>query len=163
MKKNKLDKIKKILKIILILIWMLIVFHFSSEGGNKSEGTSRNFSQKVLNTIVSSDKSKNEDMLKHADKIIRKLAHYTLYTVGGIIIINYFHTTDKSQKNKIIYSVILGGGYAISDELHQLFVGGRSARILDVGIDTLGIITGVAIYLLIIKFINKHKNKKLIN
>ena len=36
-------------------------------------------------------------------------------------------------------------GYALFDEFHQYFVSDRSARLFDVGIDLLGVITGVAL------------------
>ena len=48
----------------------------------------------------------------------------------------------------------MGALYAITDEIHQLFVPGRSGMIKDVFIDSLGIITGVIICLIIIKIIN---------
>lgn len=38
---------------------------------------------------------------------------------------------------------ILGFIYAVTDELHQLFVPGRQAAITDVGIDTAGILLGL--------------------
>ena len=153
MKKQKKEQYIKIFKIVLIIIWMATVFHFSNEGGQKSEGTSRKVSQTIINTISGNKNMKNETVLKDTDKLIRKLAHYTIYTIGGILIISYMmNTTDKTLKDKILYSIILGGGYAITDEIHQLFVGGRSARIFDVGIDILGVITGIIIYLSIINY-----------
>ena len=41
--------------------------------------------------------------------------------------------------------------YAMLDEIHQAFVPGRGALITDVMLDTLGVITGIFISLLIIK------------
>ena len=67
---------------------------------------------------------------------------------------NYAYTTDKKPKEKVIYSILFGAGYAVTDELHQFFVSGRSARIFDVGIDTLGVATGILIYLIIRKVID---------
>jgi len=36
--------------------------------------------------------------------------------------------------------------YAVSDELHQWFVEGRSCELRDVGIDTMGVILGTCFY-----------------
>jgi hypothetical protein len=47
---------------------------------------------------------------------------------------------DVSDLKKRLYSIfILSLVYAISDEFHQLFVFGREGKLLDVGIDCIGI------------------------
>lgn len=160
---KNLDKkiLVKIIGIILILIWMTVIFMFSNEKGTKSSGTSRKVTEAIVQTISNKSVEENETIIDSLDKVIRKLAHYTIYTIGGFLIYNYANTTDKSNKEKILYSIAFGACYAVTDEIHQFFVSGRSARIFDVGIDTLGVITGVAIYLVIIKIITTTKQKKI--
>ena len=51
----------------------------------------------------------------------------------------------------MLYSACIGIIYAITDEIHQLFIVGRSGSIIDVLIDSIGIFTGISIFL----FINK--------
>ena len=46
----------------------------------------------------------------------------------------------------LIYTIIFVFIYACSDEIHQLFIRGRSGEILDVLIDTLGGFTSSFIY-----------------
>ena len=41
---------------------------------------------------------------------------------------------------------VLGALYAVSDELHQMFVAGRMGSPLDVGIDTVGVACGVLLW-----------------
>lgn len=60
---------------------------------------------------------------------------------------SYTYSLEKTKKQKILYSLLFGILYASTDELHQYFVPGRSARLFDVGIDTLGVFTGIIIYL----------------
>ena len=144
----------KIIKIILIVAWMVIVFSFSNQGGTKSGNTSRKVTVAVVQVISDKPIEENEQLIEKVDKVIRKLAHYTIYTIGGFLIMNYAYTTDKKPKEKVIYSILFGAGYAVTDELHQFFVSGRSARIFDVGIDTLGVATGILIYLIIRKVID---------
>lgn len=145
----------KIIGIIFIFIWMVSIFAFSGQVGTESSGTSRKVTEFIVQLVSDKSIEENEELIGNLDKIIRKLAHYTIYTIGGILIYNYANTTDKSKKEKILYSIAFGAGYAITDELHQFFVPGRSARIFDVGIDTLGVITGVFIYLAMIRIIQK--------
>lgn len=149
----------KIFKILLILIWMIVIFMFSNEKGAKSTSTSRKVTEAIVQTVSSKSIEENEPIIVSLDKVIRKLAHYTIYTIGGIVIFNYAKTTEKTKKEKILYSIDFGACYAITDEIHQFFVSGRSARIFDVGIDTLGVITGILIYLAIIKIIETTKLK----
>ena len=59
------------------------------------------------------------------------------------------------MKRKVLYSIALGGSYAITDEIHQYFVSGRSGNIFDVGIDTAGVVAGVRVYLGLRKIIEK--------
>ena len=108
----------------------------------------------VVQVISDKPIEENEPLIEKVDKVIRKLAHYTIYSIGGFLIMNYAYATDRKPKEKIIYSILFGAGYAVTDELHQFFVSGRSARIFDVGIDTLGVATGILIYLIIRKVID---------
>lgn len=150
----------KIIKIILIIVWMGIVFGFSNQRGTKSSNTSRKVTVAVIQAVSDKTIEENEPLIENAEKVIRKLAHYTIYTIGGFLIMNYAYTTSHKTKEKVFYSIAFGAGYAVTDELHQFFVSGRSARVFDVCIDTLGVITGIAIYFLIMKAIKVVKGEK---
>lgn len=155
MKKFDKEKVIKILDIILILVWMATIFMFSNEQGEESSNTSKKVTTIVVQAVSDKSVEENEKIIEQLDKVVRKLAHYSIYTLGGILIINYAYTTNKNMKQKIIYSIAFGVFYAITDELHQFFVSDRSARIFDVGIDTLGVMTGILIYILIRKLFEK--------
>ena len=71
-----------------------------------------------------------------------------------------FSTYSINEKNKIIYTVIIGAIYAISDEFHQSFIPGRSGQASDVFLDTLGTTVGGLLILLIIKTVKKLKKNK---
>lgn len=159
MKKIDTKIIIKIIGITLIVMWMITVFIFSNEKATESKVTSRNVTIAIVQAISGKDISDNEELLKNTDKIVRKLAHYTLYTVGGVLIISFAYTMDKTKKEKILYSLAFGVCFVITDEVHQLFVPGRTGRLLDVGIDTLGIMTGILIFLIIKKMIGAVRNK----
>lgn len=71
--------------------------------------------------------------------------------------------TKKAPLDRIKYtlamSIFLSFLYACTDELHQIFVPGRSAQFRDVLIDTLGASFGIAITYLTIKFFEKIKTR----
>ena len=145
--KKVYEKYEKIIKIVLIVIWMGIVFNFSNQGGNESSGTSSKVTKVVVNIVTKDKEEPNQQTIEKIEKIVRKGAHYTIYTIGGFLIMSYTYSLEKTKKQKILYSLLFGILYASTDELHQYFVPGRSARLFDVGIDTLGVFTGIIIYL----------------
>lgn len=153
----KRDKILQIIKLFFVVIWMISVFCFSNEAGEKSSNTSGRFTQTVVNIITlhsNTDEETKTNIKEKIEPIIRKLAHYSLYTVGGIVILNYINTYKIKTTKKAIISTITGAFYAATDELHQFFMDGRSASIIDIGIDTLGVITGVWLFLCLLKLIS---------
>lgn len=152
MKKNKY----KTIYLVLVLIWMLTVFMFSSQNGEQSQNTSGKVTQLIVEIITHNQnitESKKLELIENTDYYIRKLAHYSIYALGGILIYNYINTYNTSDKKVILISILIGGIYAISDESHQHFTSGRCASVLDVLIDSFGIITGI----ILINIIKKAK------
>lgn len=126
---------------------MITVFRFSNQGGTESSSTSAKVTKVIVDVVVNDKKEENKVQIANKiEKVVRKFAHYTIYTIGGVLIMNYAYTTDKTKKQQTFGSLLFGAFYAATDEVHQYFVPGRSARVFDVGIDTLGVITGIGIY-----------------
>lgn len=143
--------LKKIIKLVLLIAWMAIIFNFSNDNGTESTKKSDLVITKIYQVITNAEPSKKQ-LQNIIDKYvypIRKLAHFTEYAVLGILLVNFINEFKILSIKVIIISVILCMLYAISDEIHQLFSAGRSARILDVFIDTLGSSTGIIIYKLL--------------
>ena len=154
-------KKKQGIYLVLIVIWMLVIFCFSHQQGNESEQTSKGVVITILNMITKNLEIENkQEIIFIADAIIRKLAHYTIYILGGLLIAGFVKTLPVKTKQVILYSILVGAAYASSDELHQFFVPGRSAKATDVLIDTIGIATGVFVYVLISQMICNYKQKK---
>lgn len=157
--------IKKAVGIILVIIWMSTMFWFSNQQGTGSSSTSKKVSEIIVNMIDIKQQysdAEKEEIVKVVEPVIRKLAHYTFYALGGILIANCVYQFCNKEKCVITISAIIGIAYAASDEIHQLMVPGRSGNIKDVIIDSIGILTGIALFLLvqeIIKIILKAKSK----
>ena len=69
------------------------------------------------------------------DLVLRKLAHLVEYAVFGALL---FRALGRES-----LAIALGSAYAVTDELHQSFVVGREAALLDVAIDAVGVLCGV--------------------
>jgi VanZ family protein len=77
-----------------------------------------------------------------------------LYHILIFFIFSFFLSlTILKGKNKllIIPTIIISILYAISDELHQFFVPGRNFSLIDIFLDSLGIITASLIYITILE------------
>lgn len=93
------------------------------------------------------------------DQKIRKIAHVTEFAILNILLVNLIYQLKEKFKLKyLIISIILTFIYACTDEIHQIFVQGRTSSFIDVLIDTAGAITTSLIIYVIYK-INIHKIK----
>ena len=138
MKRNRL------ISTFLLIAWMLFIFIMSSF--NSTESSSQ--SGFIVNIISSILNINNTEILS---LIIRKLAHFTEYFILGILAYNTTKLHNKKKHLAIIVCII----YAISDEIHQIFVPGRNCQITDICIDSIGSIIGIYLFNLINKNIKK--------
>lgn len=136
----------KVVKIILVVIWMTVIFCFSNQKAEDSSKLSDGVIIKVAKIFVKDNisKEKKQELIQKYTFIIRKMAHFTVYLILGILVIDM--VSSFNLKNVIIMSVSICFLYALSDEFHQLFVDGRSCELRDVLIDTIGSYVGILIY-----------------
>ena len=149
----------KVVKICFLVLWMALIFSFSNQKDVDSSKVSDGF---IDRTVVKIYKIFNENITKEKENEIiekytypiRKLAHYTLYFILGIL--SFLVVKDYSiNKKLLIYSLLICFLYACSDEFHQLFIIGRSASIKDVIIDTFGSFCSISIFYIFNKKISK--------
>lgn len=74
---------------------------------------------------------------------------------GGVLVITLFKTYQFSDIKRVIFSLLIGLEYAIIDEIHQLFIDGRSGQVSDVIIDEIGFAIGIIFVLIIINLFKK--------
>jgi VanZ family protein len=88
-----------------------------------------------------------------------KILHFIEYSIFSALLFLAFFTSRKEffKKNIFLLCCFIGIAYAISDELHQKFVPGRSYDIFDFVADSLGII----VIQISIWFYLKRKGKRL--
>ena len=73
------------------------------------------------------------------------------------MIYTLFLTYKINPKIQFVLSWIIVCIYAITDEIHQLFIPGRAGRIVDVYIDSLGALIGMCCMLLLVKIVKTKK------
>ena len=134
-------KIKKIIYTVLLIMLLLVIFLFSNQTANKSQSTSDKVASGIVDiveTVTKNEikKDKRESIIENTRFLVRKTAHFTLYFILGIIV--YLLFASYGVKKIAFYSILFCFLYACGDEVHQLFLDGRTAKILDVCIDTCG-------------------------
>lgn len=151
MKSKKLKyKILFCISIVLVIAWMVVIFKFSSSNGQTSTKTSRGTLEKII-VIFNKNigKIRLNGIVKKYDVYFRKITHYGIYLLGGVLIFSMYYNLNKLKDGKVKYvkvlSIITGIIYATTDEIHQYFVIGRSGEVADVFLDGIGVVTGVFI------------------
>ena len=131
---------KKLLAWFCFIAWLLLIFFFSSQNGESSSGVSNGI-LKIIENIFNISLS-----APWCKFFIRKLGHFSIYLILALLTINLVKQYYKITKKQFIIVAVFCLLYAISDEFHQSFVGGRSPQAMDVLIDFCGAILGCLIY-----------------
>ena len=155
-------KIKSAVFCLLTLLWMTVIFMFSAKNADDSTEQS-SFVTNILMNIFSnvyrnSDLSDKMQIIESMSFAIRKTAHFSIYSVLGLLsFLSVYYLTKFSNKTPFI-SLLICFIYACSDEMHQLFVPGRSGQLRDVFIDFSGALLMTLIILAVRKIYRKIKN-----
>ena len=153
---NSGDKRKLAVFTALTLLWMIVIFLFSAQPSEESYKTSDlvlAFQQKYFDTFFD----------KLTPIIIRKAAHMAEF---GLLALLYFAVLKsggdaffkrKTKINHYLISLMGASLYAFTDELHQFFVPGRNATVLDWLFDSLGALTALWIIRILAGLCKKKK------
>lgn len=140
-------KLQKFLAWLALLVWMGVIFYFSHQSGDAS--------MQLSDGILDSFKSLFQNFLDYhtLSYIVRKIAHFTEYFILGLLIYHLVKQYRVISKTEIIWMILFCVIYAMSDEFHQVFIGGRSPKVFDVIIDSLG----SSLSVLILQLLQKRK------
>lgn len=161
--KNK--RLQRIIGIILTILVMIFIFTMSAQDSKTSSNTSGSvivFIAKILTADFELLSPESQaQIISSYQFVVRKIAHFSIYLVLGLCVSVFTFTFERIKR---FWQYFLSAGiallYAISDEIHQLYVPGRVGAITDVLIDFSGTITGLLLLFLILLIIKVSKNKK---
>ncbi len=114
----------KYIKWCFLLLWMVLIFFFSSQNGTMSSNTSQSFLFAISQFLP---------FLSGREFFIRKCAHFFLYFVLGILV---YLVMKEYTKKPFFWCVLFCFFYACSDEMHQFFIANRSGNVFDVLLDS---------------------------
>jgi VanZ family protein len=94
-----------------------------------------------------------------AHQVIRGTAHLIEFAVLGVLSYLFFDEISGSRAFRSeVVSFVFCVLYAISDEIHQYFVPGRSADLNDILIDAAGAGLGIVVTWTILRYLRRRKN-----
>lgn len=133
-------------------IIMVMIFRFSMANGNQSSDLSGSLTKSMVEALIDAidldvTQAKAENIIEFIHTPIRKIGHLTEYALLGIAV--SFPLLRKHRlegKQRFFISLLVCVLYAVSDELHQLFVPGRSGMAIDVVIDAIGAGVGILMF-----------------
>lgn len=126
---------------------MALIFWFSSRTATESSAQSDVFVD--LFKRIFGDNAVTEF-------IVRKTAHFCEYAGLGLLFAVAFYV--QFGKTKIPFAVLCASAYAVTDEVHQIFVEGRACKFTDWAIDTAGALLGVLVVFAAVMIAQKIKN-----
>ena len=140
---------------ILLLAWMAVIFLRSAKPADESTMES-NFVGGIIGRIFVPDfeersQEEQQAFIDSIEHVVRKTAHAAEYALLGLLAAGMFY--EKGDRREWIHAFALCLAWAASDELHQLFVPGRSGMVTDVVIDGAGSLAGIALTWIIFRCI----------
>ena len=147
------------------IVMAMIIFGFSKQDGEESSGLSYKAADIILTVcdkagIIDCNENNRESMIEAVQFPIRKAAHMTEYAILGWIAFAFLGSCGI--QGKMHYIAVLGFNfcYASTDEIHQLFIPGRSGQFKDVCIDTAGTAIGLLLLAILLKIWRRHCAKR---
>lgn len=140
------------------LIWLfpilvcMMIFSFSADSGEESTEISFPITIDIMEGWdhvfhLNWDDERVLEMAQNAEIFVRKAGHMSEYAFLAISVLTAVVVSMTLSKTKVVYSGLFCVLYAASDEIHQLFVPGRSGKFTDVCIDSVGVMLGMVLFL----------------
>ena len=157
------NSILRLITLILILLNMAAIFGFSAEKAETSKVTSKKVTESLLEITIPGFSQKPEaeknEIVKKADSTVRTLAHFSEYTLLGFLFSLHLSLYKMNKIKKASLAFTGCTLYATLDEIHQIFVPGRSFQFTDILTDASGSLLGIFLLSLIFYLIKKLKKE----
>ena len=138
---------KRVVLIAAALLWMGVIFLFSSQNADVSGETSGRLVallERIFFPRWAALPEEEHLMQTFAlTLLVRKMAHFTEYVILGILLSEVAQTFEIQWKFRVLLPFLAGSLYAVSDEFHQSFVDGRAMEAFDMLVDSAGVFVGV--------------------
>ncbi|HPF19786.1 MAG TPA: VanZ family protein [Syntrophomonas sp.] len=136
-----------------VLIWTGSLFFFSSQTADESTRLSGEMIRTLLVFIrpefLQMTAAQQAQWVASLQHLVRNAAHFGSYFVLAMLCMIALRQYPWRLARQAALTLLLCMGYALTDELHQLFVAGRAFEMVDLGLDLGGTLLGLAVMLVI--------------
>lgn len=146
---------------ILVLAIAVMIFLFSAQPAIESAKTSNSFTDFVIRLFYpgfpNMTASQKRQLYTELAYLVRKMAHFSEFALLGAALRLLFHALRI--KWPLFWAWLAGTLYAVSDEVHQMFVDSRGPAVTDVLIDSAGVLTLACLMSLLLMIRKRIKRK----
>lgn len=138
---SKIKHVKIIFSWVLVVLWLALIFASSSQPAQVSNELSTGLSAvlvRTIATVLQLDTAKVVPYLAAFNHLLRKAGHFTVYLILALLVVNALRQSGMAGRKLYLTAFTFCLLYAVSDELHQLFVPGRGGQLRDVLLDSCG-------------------------
>ena len=140
---------------VLTVLWMAVIFLFSSQPAEQSAQLSGVISTAISNLSKSiygnNPPSFVDFIINNGEHFVRKTGHIAEYFLLGALVMMLVKRLDfmrfwnslPASRTYILVSLLICILYASSDEIHQIFVPGRGPLVTDVLLDSCAAFLGI--------------------
>jgi len=133
---------RKIFSRVLVVLWMGLIFYMSHTPATESNGMSMGITEGIVDVVEKVVPGVDIE-LGEFNHFVRKSAHFFSYLVLGVLVTNGLKRSEI--KGYFGLAVVICVLYAVIDEIHQIYVPGRSGQITDVVLDSAGALVGIGL------------------
>ena len=145
---------------LITLSLLLVMFGFSAQEGTQSGSISDKIARPITDSLAQRQGLTGQAYWKlyaQVDFAVRKTAHFLEYTLLGMLL------TLLLDSYRTRWHWLSWAGcslYAARDEIHQLFVAGRTGKWQDVLLDSSGALAGLLLAMFMLWLIRRRRAKK---
>ncbi len=144
----------KILRIAAALIWMYVIYRFSDKPAVKSSMQSEGLSLylvRIAARFIEIPVESQPELALSIEGYVREAAHFIEYAILFVLVYAALKAFTDSKRIAVYAGLVICFLYGCSDEIHQLFVPGRTCQLVDIVIDTAGAAAAAVVHLIFIR------------
>jgi len=148
---------RRIVPWLTVIAWALLIFVFSHQPARISNEASSAAAQIVADAVQNGD---GDVSAQQGSGSLRRFAQGMLYLVLGVLLVHSLSYPGNVRVWHMLIALFACLLYTFSDEFHRMPVPGREAEWADVVFDAGGAVLGIALYMMLSRFIDRRRGAR---
>lgn len=130
-----------------VVVWMAVIFIFSAQPADQSSELSKGVTEILVSVAavvfpIDMESGATQNFIDKLDGMIRVGAHGTVFLILALLMLNALRRSGLKGIKMFLITFAFCAFYAITDEIHQIFVPGRACELFDFIVDCIGAALG---------------------